>query len=453
MLLTLLLCFLYIAVSLGFETEPSVTVAVDSSEFFEITYDGTSYMIDGGSNVYDYGNYIYVAGCHVNPYTDLWEERTTAECSSTTSTAEQNYSMRMHPESMYVYAHDLVADQVWHFDGHLGANGAGTSVVETEEYTTVWGDMTVYGFRKTVCDVNIPGVTHLWITNDPSISDWEPHSNSDYDDDRMTIHAGYFVLLSVYWTRSSSESSVCPITNEQHLAVFESLKFNSCQEPDQPGYIFDESGPVVNGTTCSSSCAEGYTGSGSTITCTVTPAGSSWSVATGCEKLDAHADPFEAKKTAPTEAPAAAPSNGNVLSHQKVSATHGGFTGSLAVSDEFGNSCASVGGDLNGDGVLDLVVGAYSDDDGGQATGAVYIVFMQTNGNVLSHQKVSATHGGFTGSLDNSDNFGGSSASVGGDLNGDGVLDLVVGAYGDGDGASGAGAVYILFFGGIFKCV
>ena len=158
----------------------------------------------------------------------------------------------------------------------------------------------------------------------------------------------------------------------------------------------------------------------------------------------------EAPTADPTEAPpAAAPSYGTVLSHQKVSGTMGGFTGSLAENDYFGWSCSSVGGDLNGDGVLDLVVGTYGDNDGAYSAGAVYILFMQTNGNVLSHQKVSATHGGFTGSLAADDYFGISSASVGGDLNGDGVLDLVVGAIGDDDGASRAGAVYILFFEGI----
>ena len=99
------------------------------------------------------------------------------------------------------------------------------------------------------------------------------------------------------------------------------------------------------------------------------------------------ADQTEAPTAAPTEAPpaaapteappAAAPSNGTVLSHQKVSFLMGGFTGSLAGSDSFGRSSASVGGDLNGDGVLDLVVGAPGDDDGGSSTGAVYILFFE----------------------------------------------------------------------------
>ncbi len=46
---------------------------------------------------------------------------------------------------------------------------------------------------------------------------------------------------------------------------------------------------------------------------------------------------------------------GGVLSHQKISATEGGFTGTLEFGDAFGWSVASLG-DL--DGVGDLAVGA-----------------------------------------------------------------------------------------------
>ncbi|MCH7720182.1 MAG: hypothetical protein IH988_04225 [Planctomycetes bacterium] len=51
-----------------------------------------------------------------------------------------------------------------------------------------------------------------------------------------------------------------------------------------------------------------------------------------------------------------------VLSHQKISNTKGGFIGTLDESDCFGRSAASLG-DLDGDGVGDLAVGAYGDDD------------------------------------------------------------------------------------------
>ncbi len=129
-------------------------------------------------------------------------------------------------------------------------------------------------------------------------------------------------------------------------------------------------------------------------------------------------------------------------SHQKVSDTQGGFTGTLGNSDSFGSSACSLG-DLVGDGVGDLAVGANGDDDGGFNHGTVWVLFLNTDGTVQSHQKISSTQGGFTGTLDNADYFG-SSLAVLGDLDGDGVGDLAVGTISD-DGGFDRGAVWILF--------
>ncbi len=134
---------------------------------------------------------------------------------------------------------------------------------------------------------------------------------------------------------------------------------------------------------------------------------------------------------------------GWVLSHQKISDTQGGFTGILGNSDYFGHSATSLG-DLDGDGVGDLAVGAIGDDDGGTNRGAVWVLFLNTDGTVKAHQKISDTQGGFTGILDDGDVFGQSVASLG-DLDGDGVGDLAVGASFDDDGGVNHGAVWILF--------
>jgi len=133
--------------------------------------------------------------------------------------------------------------------------------------------------------------------------------------------------------------------------------------------------------------------------------------------------------------------DGTVSSHVKIaSGTNGGPT--LANGDYFGYSAAGIG-DLNGDGVPDMVVGAAYDDTGGSDRGAVYVLFMNTDGTVSSHVKIaSGTNGGPT--LANYDYFGYSTAGIG-DLNGDGVPDMVVGAYGDDTGGSGRGAAYVLF--------
>ncbi len=122
----------------------------------------------------------------------------------------------------------------------------------------------------------------------------------------------------------------------------------------------------------------------------------------------------------------------------------------LAAGDAFGTSCAGIG-DLNHDGVDDLAVGAPGDDDGGVDRGAVWILFLRADGSVLAHQKISATEGGFGGTLRDGDGFGWALSSFG-DLDGDGVNELAVGAPFDDDGKvppvfgpeSQSGAVWIL---------
>ncbi len=134
--------------------------------------------------------------------------------------------------------------------------------------------------------------------------------------------------------------------------------------------------------------------------------------------------------------------NRTVKSSVRINATTGGFTGVLDDGDLFGASITNLG-DIDGDGVTDLAVGAPRDDDGASNAGAVWILFLNTNGTVRAHQKISATEGGFTGTLDSGDNFGYSVAAYA-DYDGDGHDDLLVGSPGDDDGGIGAGAVWLL---------
>ncbi len=135
---------------------------------------------------------------------------------------------------------------------------------------------------------------------------------------------------------------------------------------------------------------------------------------------------------------------GAVLSHQKISSLSGGFTGALDSSDDFGGAVAALG-DLDGAGpaALALAVGAVGDDDGGPARGAAYVVFLNSNGTVLAHQKISATQGGLTEPLADNDEFGGSLARLN-SLGAPGTT-LAVGAVGDDDGGPDRGATHLLF--------
>jgi hypothetical protein len=135
--------------------------------------------------------------------------------------------------------------------------------------------------------------------------------------------------------------------------------------------------------------------------------------------------------------------DGSVRSQQKISDASGGLVASLNDNDQFGAAIANIG-DLNGDGIPDLVVGSALNDDGGTDRGAVYILFMNRDGTVSSQQKISSTVGNFGGDLHNADHFGSAVAGIG-DVDGDGVQDIAVGASGDDDGGTDRGAVWILF--------
>jgi len=106
----------------------------------------------------------------------------------------------------------------------------------------------------------------------------------------------------------------------------------------------------------------------------------------------------------------------------KIENGSGGFVANLDAGDRFGRDHDAIG-DVNGDGVIDFVVGARSDDDGAIDAGAVHILFMNRDGSVASNQKISALEGGFNETL-NAGNFFGYGVAGIGDYNGDGIPDI-----------------------------
>jgi hypothetical protein len=134
---------------------------------------------------------------------------------------------------------------------------------------------------------------------------------------------------------------------------------------------------------------------------------------------------------------------GKVRQYQKISDSSGGFGGKLGDGDQFGSSVASIG-DIDGDGIDDLAVGAPYANDGGTGRGAVWILFMDNDGRVRSQQKIADGAGGFNGNLHDNDHFGNATAGIG-DLDGDGIDDLAVGADQSDDGGTDRGALWILF--------
>jgi Ca2+-binding RTX toxin-like protein len=109
-----------------------------------------------------------------------------------------------------------------------------------------------------------------------------------------------------------------------------------------------------------------------------------------------------------------------------------------------GFSVASAG-DINGDGIDDLIVGAPFGDYGANNTGEAYVIFGKTTGfSNIDLTSLSAADG-FIIQGDAADDFAGKSVSSAGDVNGDGIDDLIVGAPRGGNGGSYAGEAYVIF--------
>ncbi len=118
------------------------------------------------------------------------------------------------------------------------------------------------------------------------------------------------------------------------------------------------------------------------------------------------------------------------------------FTGEAAY-DEAGTALS--GGDFNGDGFVDLAIGAPGADGAGSDRGRVYIVFGASDVSALAgaHAVTDAAGLVLTGANDE-DGFG-FALDLTGDANGDGIVDLLAGASEEDSGGSNAGAAYLVY--------
>src|SRR5690606_37927033 len=135
-----------------------------------------------------------------------------------------------------------------------------------------------------------------------------------------------------------------------------------------------------------------------------------------------------------------------------LSPTDGFIIQGDVAGDQLGYSVSSAG-DVNGDGIDDIIVGARQGDDGGSNAGEAYVIFGKAGGGwgttVGGRQVLDLTNlspaDGFIIQGDAASDQLGINVSYAGDINGDGIDDIIVGATGGDDGGSNAGEAYVVF--------
>ena len=135
----------------------------------------------------------------------------------------------------------------------------------------------------------------------------------------------------------------------------------------------------------------------------------------------------------------------SVIQLSALDGTNGFKLDGEAVGDRSGRSVAFAG-DVNGDGIDDLIIGADDAYTNGGNSGRSYVVFGRSSG-FTSPLQLSALDGtnGFKLDGETASDYSGSSVATAGDVNNDGLDDLIVGAWLADPNGSYSGRSYVVF--------
>ncbi len=135
----------------------------------------------------------------------------------------------------------------------------------------------------------------------------------------------------------------------------------------------------------------------------------------------------------------------SVFNLSDLNGTNGFAINGINPGDYSGRSVSSAG-DINGDGIDDLIIGAYLASRNGDRSGQSYVVF-GSKGGFDAQLNLSTLNGnnGFAINGINPGDYSGCSVSSAGDINGDGIDDLIIGAGNADANGNRSGQSYVVF--------
>lgn len=135
----------------------------------------------------------------------------------------------------------------------------------------------------------------------------------------------------------------------------------------------------------------------------------------------------------------------STINLSSLNGTNGFVINGIVENDHSGRS-TSAAGDINADGINDIIIGAELADTNGTDSGASYVVFGRRTAfpSSIELSGLNGSNGFVVNGLATGDNLG-SSVSYAGDINADGVDDVIIGAKNDDPIGTNSGATFIIY--------